>query len=207
MNTAQQAGTPEYTNRFRPSQAEIDRRYRNVRAAMEQHGLDALVICGNEYTGFEGAIRYMAGFHILHRYAYVVVTLNDDPVVIFPKEATWVGDHSATFVKRRELPVHCGEWMTDYLKGRRAKKVGGYGLEYIINVRDYKALASADFELVDFDIPFDYARAQKSDEEIASVLHSMEINKQGVLDVIKAYRPGITEGALMGVAEQTFVQV
>ena len=50
MNTAQQAGTPEYTNRFRPSQAEIDRRYRNVRAAMEQHGLDALVICGNEYT-------------------------------------------------------------------------------------------------------------------------------------------------------------
>lgn len=207
MNTAQQAGTPEYTNRFRPSQAEIDRRYRNVRAAMEQHGLDALVICGNEYTGFEGAIRYMAGFHILHRYAYVVVTLNDDPVVIFPKEATWVGDHSATFVKRRELPVHCGEWMTDYLKGRRAKKVGVYGLEYIINVRDYKALASADFELVDFDIPFDYARAQKSDEEIASVRHSMEINKQGVLDVIKAYRPGITEGALMGVAEQTFASL
>jgi Xaa-Pro dipeptidase len=205
MNTAQELDTQEYTNRFRPSQAEIDRRYGNTRAAMEQHGLDALVICGTEYSGFEGAIRYMAGFHILHRYAYVVITPNDDPVVIFPKEATWVGDHSATFVKRRELPLHCGEWMTDYLKGQGAKKVGVYGLEYIINVRDYKALVSADFDLVDFDIPFDYSRAQKSDEEIASVRHSMEINKQGVLDVIKAYRPGITEGALMGVAEQTFV--
>ena len=205
MSTAQQLDTQKYTNRFRPSQAEIDRRYRNVRAAMEQHGLDALVISGSEYSGFEGAIRYMAGFHILHRYAYVVVTPNDDPVVIFPREATWVGDHSATFVERRELPVHCGEWMVDYLKGRGAKKVGVYGLEYIINVRDYKALAAADFDLVDFDIPFDYARAQKSDEEIASVRHSMEINKQGVLDVIKAYSPGKTEGELMGVAEQTFV--
>lgn len=205
MSTAQQLDTQQYTNRFRPSQAEIDRRYRNVRAAMEQHGLDALVISGSEYSGFEGAIRYMAGFHILHRYAYVVVTPNDDPVVVFPKEATWVGDHSATFVERRELPVHCGEWMADYLKSQGAKKVGLYGMEYIINVRDYKALAAADFDLVDFDIPFDYARAQKSDEEIASVRHSMEINKQGVLDVIKAYSPGKTEGELMGVAEQTFV--
>ena len=74
MNTAQQLDTPDYVNRFRPSQAEIDRRYRNVRAAMEQHGLDALIISGSEYSGFEGAIRYMAGFHILHRYAYVVIT-------------------------------------------------------------------------------------------------------------------------------------
>lgn len=207
MNTAQQLETQAYTNRFRPSQAEIDRRYRNTRAAMEQHGVDALVISGSEYSGFEGAIRYMSGFHILHRYAYVVITPSDDPVVVFPREATWVGDHSATFIKRRELPVHCGEWIADYLKTKGAKKVGVYGLEYIINVRDYKPLASADFDLVDFDIPFDYSRAQKSDEEIASVRHSMEINKKGVLDVIKAYVPGKTEAELMGVAEQTFASL
>lgn len=204
MSTAQNNDEQDYTNRFRPSQTEIDRRYSNTRAAMEQHGLDALIISGSEYSGFEGAIRYMAGFHILHRYSYVVITANADPVVIFPKEATWVGDHSATFLKNRELPLHCGEWMADYLKGQGAKKVGIYGLEYIMNVRDYKAVAAAGFELVDFDIPFDYSRAQKSDEEIASVRHSMEINKQGVLDVIKAYAPGKTEAELMGVAENTF---
>ena len=33
----------EYINRYRPSQAEIDRRYSNIRAAMEKEGLDALV--------------------------------------------------------------------------------------------------------------------------------------------------------------------
>ena len=55
------------THPFQPSQQEIDRRYRNVRAAMAEHGLDGLIVSGSEYTGFEGAVRYMSGFHILHR--------------------------------------------------------------------------------------------------------------------------------------------
>ena len=201
MSTAQKEVATDYVNRFRPSQTEIDRRYSNVRAAMEEHGLDALVVSGSEYSGFEGAIRYLAGFLILHRYAYVVITPDSDPVAVFPREATWVGDHSATFLENRELPPHCGEWIADYLANKGAKKVGIYGYEYIINVRDYSALAAKGFELIDFDIPFDYARAQKSDEEIASVRHSMDINKRGVLEVMKAYAPGKTEAELMGVAE------
>ena len=194
----------EYINRFRPSQAEIDRRYANIRKAMEQHGLDYLVVAGSEYSGFEGAVRYLCGFHILHRYAYVIVSLESEPVCVFPREATWVGDHSATFIERREFPSHCGEWMADYLKSKGARHVGIYGLEYIINVRDFSALANEDFEIQDFEIPFDYARAQKSDEEMESVRHSMEINKQGVLDVIRSYEAGKTEAQLMGVAENTF---
>lgn len=193
-----------FTKAFRPSQQEIDRRYRNVRAAMERAGLDALVVSGSEYTGFEGAVRYLSGFHILHRYAYVVIPAGKDPVAVFPREATWVGDHAESFLARRELPAHCGQWMADYLKGLGARRVGIYGMEYIMNVRDYRALAGTGFEIVDFDEAFDHARAQKSDEEIASVRHSMEINKRGVLAVIRAYEPGKTEAELMGVAEQVF---
>lgn len=195
----------EFINRFRPSAAEIERRYANTRKAMEQHGLDYLVVSGSEYSGFEGAVRYLCGFQILHRYAYVIVSLTDDPVCVFPREATWVGDHSAMFIERREFPPHCGAWMAQHLKSKNAKRVGIYGLEYIINVRDYSALAAEDFEIVDFEIPFDYSRAQKSAEEMKSVRHSMEINKQGVLEVIKAYRPGKTEAELMAVAEKYFV--
>ena len=55
------------------TQAEIDRRYRNVRAAMDEHALDAVVVAGSEYTGFEGAVTYMSGFVIVHRYAYVLL--------------------------------------------------------------------------------------------------------------------------------------
>lgn len=194
----------DQTNRFRPSQAEIDRRYDNVRSAMRKAELDALIVCGSEYSGFEGAVRYLCGFLILHRYAYVVLPADGDPVCVFPREATWVGDHSATFIDKREFPAHCGNWMADFLKNKRVKKLGIYGLEYIINVRDYSPLGAAGFEIVDFEIPFDYARAQKSEEELRSVRHSMDINKRGVLEVIKAYKPGVTERELMSVAERTF---
>ena len=64
---------------FEPGSAEIARRYRNTRTAMEKAGLDALIISGSEYTGFEGALRYMCGFHILHRYAYVVIPMDGFP--------------------------------------------------------------------------------------------------------------------------------
>lgn len=193
-----------YISPFTPSKAEIARRYKNVRVAMEAAGLDYLIVSGSEYTGFEGAVRYMCGFHILHRYAYVVIPMSGEPVAVFPREATWVGDHSATFIDKREFPAHCGEWMADFLKNKGAKKVGVYGLEYIMTVRDYAALKKTGFDLVDFDIPFDYARAQKSEEEIASVRHSMAINKAGVLAVLRAYKEGMTEAQLMGVAEDVF---
>ncbi len=52
------------------TQSEIARRYKNTREAMSKENLDALIVCGNEYTGFEGAIRYVSGFEIVHRYVY-----------------------------------------------------------------------------------------------------------------------------------------
>ena len=55
------------------SQQEIERRYANVREAAARDGLDAVVVAGSEYTGFEGAVTYMSGFQIVHRYAYVVI--------------------------------------------------------------------------------------------------------------------------------------
>ncbi len=192
---------------FQPSATEIARRYRNTRAAMAKLGLDAAIISGSAYTGFEGAVRYMCGFHILHRYAYVVVPMEGDPVAVFPREATWVGDHSQTFLEQRSIPPHCGEWMAGHCKDRGWKRIGVYGLEYVMPVRDYQALLAAGLDIVDFDVAFDHSRAQKSAEELASVRHSMEVNKAGVLAVIQAYKAGKTEAELMGVAEKTFASL
>ncbi len=194
-------------DKFQPSQQEIDRRYHNTRQAMAQAGLDALIVSGSEYTGFEGAVRYMCGFHILHRYAYVLVPMEGEAVAVFPKEATWVGDHSRTFIKQQVKTVNCGEWMANECKARGYKRVGVYGLNFIMPVRDYQALANASLDIVDFDEAFDYSRAQKSLEEMASVRHSMDVNKAGVLAVIQAYRAGKTEAELMAVAEQTFTSM
>jgi hypothetical protein len=75
-----------------PSQNEITRRYKNIRARMAADNLDALIICGNQYAGFEGAVFYTSGFEIVHRYVYVLLPLDGEPTLVFPREARWIGD-------------------------------------------------------------------------------------------------------------------
>ncbi|HZD52687.1 MAG TPA: M24 family metallopeptidase [Woeseiaceae bacterium] len=193
--------------RYEPSREEIARRYANTRAAMAEGELDALIVSGSEYTGFEGAVRYLCGFRILHRYAYVLVPMEGEPTAVFPREATWVGDHTKTFIERQEKMPHCGQWMASECKARGHRRIGVYGLNFIMPVRDYRALVDAGLEIVDFDEAFDHSRAAKSEEELRSVRHSMDINKAGVLAVIQAYRAGMTEAELMGVAERTFTSM
>ena len=73
--------------------AELERRHANVRAAMAEHDLDALVVSGSEYTGFEGAVTYLSGFQIVHRYAYVVVPAEGDARIVYPAEARYELPH------------------------------------------------------------------------------------------------------------------
>ena len=65
------------------SSVEVERRYGLVRAAMDEHGVDAVVVAGSEYTGFEGAVTYMSGFVIVHRYAYVLLPRQGEPSIVF----------------------------------------------------------------------------------------------------------------------------
>jgi Xaa-Pro dipeptidase len=187
-----------------PSRGEIERRYRNIRAAAADAGLDAVLVCGSEYTGFEGAVTYTCGFRILHRYAYVLIPLDDDPTCVFPQEAAWVGDHSETFVDDRVFVETPGAWLRDRLRERGLRRVGVSGMDFAMPVRDYRALAEGDAELVRFDEQFDRARAVKSEEELRSVRESMAINEAGFWAVLEAYEPGRTEAELMGEAERAF---
>ena len=71
---------------------------------MAEHDLDALVVSGSEYSGFEGAVTYLSGFQIVHRYAYVVVPADGDPFVVFPAEARYVGEHGTAEIEQRFDP-------------------------------------------------------------------------------------------------------
>jgi len=194
------------TTQERPpvSSAEIERRYRNIRESMKAEGVDALIVCGNEYTGFEGAVRYVSNFEIVHRYVYVLIPLEGDPMLIFPREARWIGDKRKPWVREHiwaELP---GQWLREHIASKHWKRVGIYGMNYILTVRDYRALEPGDFELVPFDFAFDMARAVKSDEELASVRDSMEIILEGFWALLEAYRPGKTEAEIMAPAVERF---
>ncbi len=188
-----------------PSDAEVARRYRAMRDAMGEAGIDALIVCGSEYTGFGGGVRYMSGFRIVHRYSYVLVPLEGDPLAVFPSEARYVGDHAEGFVHDQAFADCPGEWMANQLSAAGARRVGVYGLDYIMCVRDHRALEASSLEIVGFDDEFDLARAVRSQEELAMVRETMAINESGFWAVQSAFRrPGVTQAELMAEAEAVF---
>jgi Xaa-Pro aminopeptidase len=184
------------------SRAEIERRYANVRTAMEEANLDAVVVCGSEYTGFEGAVTYMSGFVIVHRYAYVLLPLDEEPVIVFPAEARYVGEHGTAWIEEQVFANVPGVWLADRLAGSR---VGVYGLDYVMTVRDHQALAGR-VSLVPFDLEFDLARAVKSTEELESVRESVAINVDGLHAFREAYAPGRSAAEVLAPAERLFVE-
>ena len=105
---------------------EIERRYRLIREAAARDGFDAVLVCGNEYTGFEGAVTYLSGFVIVHRYAYVLLPVDGDPSIVFPTEARYVGEHGTSWIEEQVFVDRPGEWIADRMRGKR---VAVYGLE------------------------------------------------------------------------------
>ena len=181
---------------------EIDRRYANVRTAMARDSLDAVIVSGNEYTGFEGAVTYMSGFVIVHRYAYVLLPLEGEPSIVFPTEARYVGEHGTTWIEDQVFVDKPGEWLADRIKGKR---VGVYGLDYVMTVRDHEALRSA-AEIMSWDEQFDHARAVKSELELESVRDSVRINTEGFWIFLEHFAPGKTEREILAPCERYFVE-
>ncbi|HYL95794.1 MAG TPA: M24 family metallopeptidase [Terriglobales bacterium] len=187
-----------------PSQKEIARRYATLRTAMQAEGLDALIVCGNQYAGFEGAVLYTSGFEIVHRYVYVLLPLKGEPTLVFPAEARWIGDKAKPWVRDQVWPAVPGQWLRERTQDQGWKRVGVYGMNFILAVRDYRELAQGPFELVPFDVPFDMARAVKSEEELAEVRDAMDIILDGFWALVEAYKPGKTEAEIMAPAVERF---
>ena len=160
-----------------------------------------MIVCGNEYTGFEGAVTYLSGFVIVHRYAYVLLPVDGDPAIVFPAEARYVGEHGTTWIDRQEFVDRPGEWLADAVRGKR---VGVYGLDYVMTVRDYATLHAA-CELVAWDVAFDQARAVKSELELESVRESVRINTEGFWIFLEHFEPGKTAREVLAPCEEYFV--
>ncbi|HEY4346775.1 MAG TPA: M24 family metallopeptidase [Gaiellaceae bacterium] len=194
-------GTVTWERNTAIPQEDIDRRYRLIREAMERDELDAVIVSGTEYSGFEGAVTYMSGFVIVHRYAYVLLPREGDPSIVFPREARYVGEHATTWIDEQVFVDCPGEWLADRV---RDKRVGVYGLDYAMTVRDFRAL-DGKAQLVPWDGPFDHARAVKSEFELASVRDSVRINTEGFWIFLEEFAPGRTEQDVMAPCERYFV--
>jgi Xaa-Pro aminopeptidase len=182
--------------------AELTQRHARVREALERDGLDAALVCGSEYTGFEGAVSYLSGFQIVHRYAYVLLPREGEPAIVFPGEARYVGEHGDSQIAEQVFAERPGAWLAERLRGQR---VGVYGLDYVMTVRDRAALDGM-VELVPWDEQFDLARAVKSEAELESVRESVEINTAGFHAFREAWAPGRNAAEVLAPAERLFVE-
>ena len=79
-----------------------------------------------------------------------------------------------------------GEAIAQRARDAGWRRIGVYGLDYVMTVRDYTALDG--LELVPFDVEFDLARAVKSEAELDSVRDSVRINRRGLRDLGRALR-------------------
>lgn len=187
-----------------PSPQEIARRYAAIRAAMQSEKVDALLVCGNQYSGFEGAVRYVSGFEIVHRYAYVLLPPEGELTLVFPAEARWIGDKSKPWVRDHVWPAVPGQWIAERAREKKWKRLGVYGLKHVMAVVDYQALVAAGLELVDFDFAFDMARAVKSEEEMKEVREAMGIVVEGFHALLGSYAPGKTEAEILAPAVEVY---
>jgi Xaa-Pro dipeptidase len=181
---------------------ELARRFANVRAAMAKRELDALIVSGSEYTGFEGSVTYLSGFQIVHRYAYVVVPAEGDAFIVFPSEARYVGEHGTAELEQVFVD-RPGGYIADRARAAGWRRLGVYGLDYVMSVRDYAALDG--YELVSFDVEFDHARAVKSKAELESVRDSVRINEEGFEVFFEHYGKDRPAAEAMAAAEDFFV--
>jgi Xaa-Pro dipeptidase len=184
------------------SRDEIERRYRLVREAMDELHLDYVLVCGSEYTGFEGAVTYMSGFVIVHRYAYVLLPREGDPTIVFPSEARYVGQHGTSWIEDQVFVDRPGKYIGDRCA---AQRVGVYGLDYVMAVRDFE-VTKLRVEVIPFDLEFDLARAVKGAEELVSVRDSVRINTDGFWAFLEAYEAGKNAAEVLAPAEKLFVE-
>ena len=192
------------TNHLTVPKTEIERRYKNIRQAMRQENIDALIVCGNQYSGFEGGVRYVSDFEIVHRYVDVLIPLEGEPTLIFPSEAKWIGDKSKTWVRDHVWADVPGLWLRHRAEAQHWKRLGVYGMNFIMPVRDYRALEGGPYELVPFDVQFDMARAVKSEFELAAIRRTMDIIVDGFWLLVHDYAPGKTEAEVMAPAVELF---
>jgi Xaa-Pro dipeptidase len=186
------------------SPGEVERRFRNIREALAAEHLDALLVCGSQYSGFEGAIRYVSGFEIVHRYVYALIPLTGEPRLVFPAEVRWIGDKKKPWIREHVWAPVPGKWIREHAEQRHWKRMGVYGMAHVMAVRDYAELSGGACELVPFDAEFDFLRAVKSPDEIRAVRRSMKILLEGFRALLAAYQPGRTEAEIMAPAVEKF---
>ena len=209
--------TPNERILTRISDAELERRWSAVRKAMQQRGIDALVMqCTNDWVG--GYVRWITDLPATNGYPRTIIFHAEGPMTVI--EMGPLGRRSAlsadllhrgvgellctpSFVSIVYTQDYDAELAIETLKKRNYARIGFVGraaLPYSLVAGVEGALPAAVF--VDATELIDRIKAIKSPEELALVRRSAELQDMVFAAILKNIRPGLRDIDVTALAQQ-----
>jgi Xaa-Pro aminopeptidase len=191
------------------SEQERDRRYGLVRSAMNDAGVDTLLVVGNNHASGSplfstGSFRYLADFFIFSLYGLLLFFREDEPVMLVPMELQEMMARKYSWVKDIRISFNYAETVAHVLKekGLDDRRIGIISMEsfsasaYLsLQERLPKAIFSEATSLV---LPF---RFIKGEEERLLMEKAGELNDGAYQEVLKQLKPGMREYEVAGIIE------
>lgn len=190
--------------------SEYDSRLRRVRKAMEEKGLDALLVFGN--AGDPGDLVYLSNFIPFGR-AALLLPLKGQPQIITDAVLhgepinsyawmTWVQDFQAVKHDPRDL----AEAISNSLRKLAAKKVGLVGRENLPMSIWEELAPRAKVKWVDFWFEFTSVKSIRSPREIGLLREVGRITADAMRAAVEAILAGKTESEIAAVANYTMTR-
>jgi hypothetical protein len=118
------------------SEQERDRRYGLVRSAMNDAGVDTLLVVGNNHASGSplfstGSFRYLADFFIFSLYGLLLFFREDEPVMLVPMELQEMMARKYSWVKDIRISFNYAETVAHVLKekGLDDRRIGIISME------------------------------------------------------------------------------
>jgi len=191
-----------------PPEEEFARRLKNVRAKMEDKGIDVLVVYsgpGSLRFGQRGHVMYLTGYEpyfgdtmaILPRDGSLDTLLELDEAHHFTPECTWV--------KNVKPSVDHVNTLNEYLRENKLEKskvgiAGQYSMNPSLYARFQKEVKADSIEVAS-DI-LESERAVKSEYEIKCMREAGRIAKKGIEAAVNFARPGVMEAEIIAEIER-----
>ena len=187
--------------------AERDRRFKRIREAMEQAGLNALLVAGKGHwwTG-RGYLRYLTDFHLWGHDGLLLLPFEDEPVLTLTSYAVAERIGNRGWVTDTRGDVYLVPNMVEAIKekGLKQAKIGIAGLRWILPAGAYLQLLEAlpEATFVDSDELLNSVRMIRSPLEIQQTRELWDLSKAAMERFVEVLEPGKSQRELAAEASR-----
>jgi Xaa-Pro aminopeptidase len=174
---------------------ERDRRWLIIRRAMEQSGLQGLIIVSDGHVERRGSLRYVSDANSYVMFAYVVFPLEGEPIAINIRGGKWIKDTRALTLRAGWVPESepYGEFIADAIKELNLDTafwgIEGDFMPLAAYQRLVKELPRATFKQTNF---IHELKLVKSPDELRLVENGVDMVDRACEQCFKIARPGKT---------------